>query len=99
MVILHFLAEVARKIVVNEVMLGGESGFEEHHKVVFETPRIVDYRADVQDIAKYLMVLMSDEELRSKMGIAGRKRVVENFDYRVVARKFVQIINERLGII
>lgn len=93
-----FLAEIARKIVVNEVMLGSESGFEEHHKVVFNTPRTVDYRADVKDIAKYLMVLMKDEELREKMGKAGRERVVANFDYRVVAKKFVQIMSERLGI-
>jgi glycosyltransferase involved in cell wall biosynthesis len=93
-----FLAEVARKIVVNEVMLGGESGFEDKHRVVFDTPRTVDYRANVQDIAKYLLVLMNDEELRNKMGNAGRARVVANFDYRVVARKFVQIMSERLGI-
>jgi hypothetical protein len=32
------------------------------------------------------------------MGKAGRKRVVENFDYRVVAKKFVQIINNKLGV-
>ena len=93
-----FLAEVARKIVVNEVMLGGESGFEDKHRVVFDTPRTVDYRANVQDIAKYMMVFMQDSELRDKMGKAGRERVVENFDYRVVARKFVQIMSERLGI-
>ena len=93
-----FLAEVAQKIVVNEVMLGGESGFEEHHKVVFDTPRIVDYRADVPDIARYMQRLMNDEPLREKMGKAGRERVVENFDYRVVAKKFVQIMNEKMGI-
>src|ERR1035437_7020297 len=86
-----FLAKVAQKIAVNEVTLGTESGFEEHHKVVFDTPRIVDYRADVQDIAKYMLTLMNDEALRIKMGIAGRERVVENFDYRVVAKKFIQI--------
>lgn len=93
-----FLAEVAKKIVVNEVMLGGESGFEEHHKVVFDIPRTVDYRANVHDIAKYMMVLMGDKELRDKMGAAGRERVVENFDYRVVAKKIVRIMNEKLGI-
>ena len=92
------LAGVAKKIVVNEVLLGAAAGFEEGHKVVFDTPRIVDYRADVEDIAKYMQVLMNDEELRTKMGKAGRERVVENFDYRVVAKKFVQIINEKLGI-
>lgn len=93
-----FMAEVAKKIVVNEVELGTESGFEEHHKVVFNTPRTVDYRADVQDIAKYMLTLMNDAPLRDKMGKAGKERVVANFDYRVVAKKFVQIMNDRLGI-
>jgi glycosyltransferase involved in cell wall biosynthesis len=92
------LAKIAQKIVVNEVMLGDESGFEDKHRVVFKTPRTVDYRADVQDIAKYLMALMTDAALRDKMGKAGRERVVENFDYRVVAKRFVQIMNDKLGI-
>jgi len=93
-----FLAEIARKIVVNEVTLGNESGFEDHHKVVFEVPRTVDYRASVQDIAKYLLILMKDAALREKMGNAGRERVVENFDYRVVAKRFVQLMQDKLGI-
>lgn len=92
------LAKVARKIAVNEVILGDESGFEDQHKVVFNVPRTVDYRANVQDIAKYLMILMQDAVLREKMGKAGRERVVANFDYRIVAKRFVQIINDKLGI-
>jgi glycosyltransferase involved in cell wall biosynthesis len=93
-----FLAEIAQRIVINEVTLGGESGFEDMHRVLFETPRTVDYRANVQDIASHLLVLMNDEKLRVKMGISGRARVVEKFDYRVVAKKFVQIMNDKLGI-
>ena len=93
-----FLAKVARKIVVDEVVLGDESGFEEHHRVLFKSPRTVDYRADVNDISNYLMILMKDAALREKMGKAARERVVANFDYRVVAKKFVQIINDKLGI-
>ena len=93
-----FLAKVAQQIVAKEVVLGEESGFEKNHKIVFNMPRTVDYRADVQDIAKYLLKLMKDRDLRDEMGKAGRERVVENFDYRVVAKKFVQIINDKLGI-
>ncbi|NWJ49981.1 MAG: glycosyltransferase family 4 protein [Bacteroidetes bacterium] len=93
-----FLANVAQKIVVDHVMLGVESGFEDKHIVEFKKPRTVDYRANVQDIARYLMILMTDAALRDKMGKAGRARVVGNFDYRVVAKRFVQIINDRLGI-
>ncbi len=92
------LARVARKIVVNEVIIGEESGFEEKHTMLFKTPRIVDYRANVQDIGKHLLTLMNDNELRVRMGKAGRKRVVEKFDYRAVARRFIKIMSERLEI-
>lgn len=93
-----YLAKIARKIITNEVILGEESGFEESHQVVFNKPRVVDYRANVHDIAKYLLILMKDPSLREKMGKAGRVRVVEHFDYRIVARQFVQIMNDILGI-
>ena len=93
-----FLANVAQKIVVNEVILGDESGFEDNHTIKFKTPRTVDYRANVQDIAKDLLVLMNDASLRDKMGKAGRKRVLANFDYRIVAKRFIEIMNDKLGL-
>jgi alpha-maltose-1-phosphate synthase len=93
-----YLAGVAQKIVVNEVILGNESGFEEKHTVKFDQPRTVDYRASVNDIAEQLLNLMTNKELREKMGKAGRVRIVQNFDYRVVARRFVDIIVDKLGI-
>ncbi|KAB7531477.1 glycosyltransferase [Flagellimonas olearia] len=93
-----FLAEVAQKIVVKEVLLGKESGFENKHKIVFDIPRTVDYRANVQEIAKYMLLLMGNEQLRIAMGRAAREHVVEHFDYRVVAKKFIQIIQDKLGI-
>jgi starch synthase len=93
-----FLAKVAQKIVVNEVILEDQDGFEGKQKIKFQQPRTVDYRASVNDIARYLMKLMTNEELRIKMGKAGRERAIQNFDYRVVAKKFVKIIHDKLGI-
>jgi alpha-maltose-1-phosphate synthase len=93
-----FQAEVAQKIMANYVMLGDESGFEKTHKVLFDVPRTVDYRADVQDIAKYLMMLMADAALREQMGKAARERVLAHFDYRVVAKRFTQIMSDKLGL-
>ena len=93
-----FLANVAQEIVLNEVIVGKESGFKSKHKIVFQSPRVAEYRASVDDIANDLMTLMTDSTLRDKMGQAGRARVVKYFDYRVVAKRFVQIINEKLGI-
>jgi glycosyltransferase involved in cell wall biosynthesis len=92
------LAKVAKKIEVNRVTLGEESGFSGKHQILFKKPRTVDYRANVQDIVQYLLKLMNEAALRKKMGQAARKHVVEKFDYRIVAKKFVQIIHDKLGI-
>lgn len=93
-----FLASVAKQIVVNDVVLGEESGFENNRTIHFNIPRTVDYRANTQDIAKYLLKLLEDEKLRVKMGAAGRERAVAHFDYKVVTKKFLQILQDRLGI-
>jgi glycosyltransferase involved in cell wall biosynthesis len=93
-----FLAGIATEVMIKEIIVGEESGWESGHRVVFPHPRTVNYRASVQDIAKYLMDLMQDEKLRRRMGEAGRRRVVEKYDYRVVAKRFVRLISEKLGI-
>jgi glycosyltransferase involved in cell wall biosynthesis len=53
----------------------------------------------VGDIASYLRLLLNDPALRQRMGEAGRKRVVERFDYRVVARRLLDILSDRLGLV
>ena len=93
-----FLASVAQEVRIRETLLGDESGYEPGHRVVFKRPRTVDYRASVHDIANHLMDLMTNAQLRQKMGDAGRKRAVEYFDYRVIAKRFVQIISDKLGV-
>jgi starch synthase len=93
-----FLASVAQEIRLKETILGDESGYEDGHKVIFKRPRTVDYRASIHDIANYFIDLMQDADLRRKMGEQGRQRAVENYDYRVIAKKFVKIISERFGI-
>jgi starch synthase len=93
-----YLADVAQEITIRETIVGTESGFQPGSKVVFKEPRTVDYRASIHDIAKYLLELMNNPDLCRKMGAAGRKRVVENFNYRIVAKKFVDIVQKRLGV-
>jgi alpha-maltose-1-phosphate synthase len=93
-----YLARVAVENRIHEMVLGPESGYEGNHRVVFDVPRIADYRANVKDIARYLVRLIESRDLREKMGAAGRRRVVAQFDYRVVARQFVQLLAEHLGI-
>ncbi len=93
-----FLAGVAQEISVSETIVGQEAGFEPGHRVKFATPRIVDYRASVKDIADYLRLLLNDPSLRRRMGEAGRKRAIRKYDNLAVARQFVNILSSKLGI-
>lgn len=90
------LASVAQEIRLRETIVGQDQGYENGHRVVFKKPRTADYRASIHDIAGFLAKLMNDEQLRIKLGQAGRQRVVEHYDYRVVAKKFVEILQNRL---
>jgi alpha-maltose-1-phosphate synthase len=92
------LARVAVENRITEALLGPESGYAAGHRFVFDAPRIADYRADVNDIAAYLLMLMKDPALRARLGAAGRQRVVEHFHHRVVAQRLLQILSERLGL-
>ena len=92
------LARVAVENYITETLLGPESGYAAGHRFVFDAPRIADYRADVNDIATYLLKLMTDPALRTRLGAAGRQRVVEHFHYRGVAQRLMQILSERLGL-
>jgi starch synthase len=93
-----FLAGVAMEIRLKEATVGHDQGYDEGHRVVFKAPRTVDYRASIHDIARYLLTLMRDRELRRKMGEAGRERAVKHYDYRVVAKKLVDVLAQRLEI-
>jgi len=93
-----FLADVAMEVWLRETVAGEDQGYEEGHRVVFDHPRAVDYRASVHDIAQYLLKLMKDAALRKKMGEAGRKRSVERYDYRVVAKDCLKILSEKIEV-
>jgi alpha-maltose-1-phosphate synthase len=92
-----FLAGVAKENLIQEAILGPESGYPAGYKMVFDPPRVADYRANVDDISQYLQLLMGDEQLRKRMGEEGRKRAVEAYDYRVVANKFLDYVQKCYG--
>ncbi|WP_143310538.1 glycosyltransferase family 4 protein [Chitinophaga vietnamensis] len=86
------LAGVDKHITIHEAV-GARA-----EKVVFDVPRTVEYRAKVDDLATHLRQLLSSELLRYNLGRAARKHVREHFDYRIVARQFVQLLRERFDL-
>jgi alpha-maltose-1-phosphate synthase len=92
------LAGVAQEIKIREAILGEAQGFEPGHRVVFPYDRTSDFRASVPDLATHLLKLMNDPAERERLGAAGRERVVQHYDYHVVAREFVELIRGKVGI-
>ena len=93
-----YLASVTQEIVRKELEISGGEEDKRSRQIISQAPRTVDYRPSVQDIAKYLLKLMQDAKLRHKMGQEGRQYVVSRFDYRVVTKRFLTLINENLGV-
>jgi alpha-maltose-1-phosphate synthase len=93
-----YLASVAHENKISEAILGRDQGFEEGHRVKFPYLRTADFRASIQDLAQHLRQLMHHPEDRARLGANGRLRAVEEYDYRVVARRFVEIIQRKLNI-
>lgn len=93
-----FLADVGQEVKIGETVLGPDAGFDGERRIVFNEPRTVEYRANVQDLANYLLQLMEDVSLREKMGRAGRKRAVNLFGYQTTTKRLLDVLADRLGI-
>jgi len=93
-----FLARMEKQNVIKSSIMGKEAGFPHGYNYRFPQPVVADYRASVDDLADCLLKLMTDRKLRESIGQAGRDYVRERFDYRTVARKFLNIISEEMGL-
>ncbi len=91
-----FLAGIEKENVITSSVMGKEAGFPEGYSHQFLHPIVADYRANVDDVAKYLLRLMNDSKLREEMGEAGRKHVEKKFDYRAVARRFLELVSREM---
>ena len=91
-----FLARVGRWVAITKGVAGPAAGYPETRVFRFENPKVIALRANVGDLAKYLLQLLSDDDLAEKMGAAARLHVQELFDYRNVAQHVADLIRERV---
>ncbi len=92
------LAEVAKEIRLKQEIATPNMGFSKKQIVKFKEPKIFGYRADINDLREYTLKLLTEPELCKKMGIQARKHVVQNFDYRDIAKKMLDITKEKLNL-
>lgn len=93
-----FLVKVGQTVQLNEEWAYTRMGFTADHKIKFDKPKIFEYRADIDDLAKYLLQLMEDSTLRKKMSTAAHKHAIENFAYDKIAKKIAGVVKEKLKI-
>src|SRR3989338_2235135 len=93
-----YLAKVAHTIDLDSELVYPEMGFPEEMRIFFERPKTFAYRADIDDLASYLLELLSNDEKRKQMGEHAREHASKNFNYRDLSAKMTQIIKDRLGI-
>jgi alpha-maltose-1-phosphate synthase len=93
-----YLASVALENKITGAIVGHEQGFEREHRIDFPYLRTADFRASVHDLGQHLLHLMRAPEERARLGRNGRRRAVEKYDYRVVAKQFVEIVRRKLHI-
>ncbi|MBI2515160.1 glycosyltransferase family 4 protein [Candidatus Wolfebacteria bacterium] len=91
-----FLANVDSTVDLEKEWGYTSMGFEERQMIIFDKPKTFAYRANVDEIADYLLKLLTNPELREKMGKAGREHAVQNFEYHKIAREMTQEIKSRL---
>jgi len=93
-----FLAKIGSTVDLSEEWVTKEMGFKEVFRMKFEKPKTLAYRADVDDLAKYTLELLTNDALREKMGKQAAQHALDNFQYQNLAQKCVEIIKKKLNI-
>lgn len=93
-----FLAKVAEEIKLEKEWAYPSMGFRKKQIINFDSPKTFAYRADVNDLKEFTLKLLTDAELREKMGRQAREHTVNNFDYRDISRKMAEITKRKLGL-
>jgi glycosyltransferase involved in cell wall biosynthesis len=91
-----FLASVSEWIAINEGTVGPECGYPEKMTIRFDVQKVIAVRADVDDLAEYILLLLTNDSLAAKLGTAARAHVCRNFGYMDMARRVVSLIRERV---
>ena len=92
------LAKSAEEVLLSQEWAYPSMGYPKKMIVKFDKPKCFGYRADINDLREYILKLLTEPETCEKMGIAGREHSVNNFDYRVISKKMIDITKQRLNL-
>ena len=82
---------------IKEIIIHGETGYlvplDQYHESPFEAK---DPERFARDLAEPINRLMQDDDLRLRMGEAGRRRAVETFSWRAIAQEVRELYKSLL---
>lgn len=90
------LSRVKEWISITEGEVGPDVGYAEKQIIHFAEPKVIAVRARVDDLTEYVLQMLTDDSLCARMGVAARKHVEANFDFRDVAQQVTSLIEERV---
>jgi starch synthase len=91
-----FLVDVDHEIKLDREWVYPWMGFENQHQVEFPVPKTFAYRANIDQLAEYTLKLLEDDNLRETMGQAGAAHALENFHYKVTAKRMIDLIQKHV---
>lgn len=91
-----FLAEVGETVELTEEWAYQHMGFDADHKIKFDKPKVFAYRANISDLVKYTLQLLTDDKLREEMGQNAYKHAMANFQYVDISKKALKMIEENI---
>lgn len=93
-----FLAGIGEEIKLTEEWAYQSMGFDADHKIVFDEPKVLAYRASVPDLVKYTKELLTNDALREEMGRNAAEHALANFQYKDIAKRAFGAMQEKLNL-
>ena len=91
-----FLVDIEHEVKLEREWVYPHMGFEEKKLIEFSEPKTFAYRANVYQLAECTLKLMRDTDLRIRMGNAAAKHALENFHYKVTAKKIADLVAKKI---
>lgn len=88
-----FLVDVGSEVKLESENAYTWMGFEADHKIKFKEPKTFAYKANIDQLAECTLRLLKDDYLRETMGKAAAQHALENFHYKVSAKRMLDLIN------
>lgn len=94
-----YLAKVASTVDLESELVYPHMGFDEEKRLYFDKPKTFAYRANIDELANYLKILLTDDKKREEMGKNGRELAIKKFHYHKTAEHVTNLLKDKLGLV